>query len=461
MQSENPKMKFSFPIITDEFPISILNAINDGILVADKEGVIQFTNPEYSKIIGAPATELLNKNIEDVRPGAILPSVIRTGKAMSGVYREVGDARYVVDMAPIYFDGEIVGGVSIVKNITEVKKLSKALESAEKSLKKLQGTVANLFQSKFQLHQLKGVSDKFNQMISLAERAALGDANILILGESGTGKELIAQGIHGASCRKNGPFIPVNCAAIPHVLLESELFGYVEGAFTGAKRGGKLGLFQIADKGTLFLDEIGDIHFDMQAKLLRILQEQKVRRIGELEEHQYDVRIIAATNQDLELMIKRARFREDLYYRLNVIQLRVPTLRERREDILDLGSHFASECLDGQMLPLSEEVKKVLLSYEWPGNIRELKNVIEFVCNMADPDETILPLHLPERLRKMKFQYSPSLHSQQPLMVQVRQFEHDLLTSLLAEKGTSLKSKKKICQDLGISLATLYRKLEG
>lgn len=461
MQGKDSKMKFSFPKIIEELSISILNSIKDGILVADKEGVIQFTNPEYSEIIGVPATELFNKNIADVRPGAILPSVIRTGKAMSGVYREVGDVRYVVDMAPVYFDGEIVGGVSIVKNITEVKKLAEALESAEKSLKKLQGTVANLFQSKFQLHQLKGVSDKFNQMISLAERAALGDANILVLGESGTGKELIAQGIHGASRRKHGPFIPVNCAAIPHVLLESELFGYVEGAFTGAKRGGKLGLFQMADKGTLFLDEIGDIHFDMQAKLLRILQEQKVRRVGELEEHQYDVRIIAATNQDLELMIKRERFREDLYYRLNVVQLSVPTLRERREDILDLSSHFAGEYLDGRMLPFSEDVKKVLLSYEWPGNIRELKNVIEFVCNMADPDEEILLQHLPERLRKMTFHPSSPSHSQQPLMVQVRQFERDLLLSLLAQRGTSLDSKKQICQDLGISLATLYRKIEG
>ncbi len=440
--------------------IPILNSINDGVLVADENGIILFTNPEYSRIIGVSADELLNKSLEVVRPGAMLPSVIRTGKALSGVYREVGDTRYVVDMAPIIVDGTIVGGVSIVKNITEVKKLSEALANAEKSLKNLQGTVANFFRSKFQLHQLKGVSGKFNQMISLAERAALGDANVLILGESGTGKELIAQGIHAASRRKNGPFIPVNCAAIPHVLLESELFGYGDGAFTGAKRGGKLGLFQMADKGTLFLDEIGDMHFDMQAKLLRILQEHKVRRVGELQEREYDVRIIAATNQDLELMVKKERFREDLLYRLNVFQLTVPPLRERKEDIIDLSFYFAGEYLEGQTFSLSGEVKQVLLKYDWPGNIRELKNVIEYVCNMVDRGESVCLCHLPERLRTMSFSQGSAGGSLQPLARQVKEFEKELLRNLITREGQSLESKKRICRALGISLATLYRKLE-
>ena len=305
MQGKKDSIKFSFQNNMDELSLSILNAIHDGVLVADKDEIIQFTNPEYCRIVDVPPEELLHRNISVVRPGAMLPSVIRTGKPLSGVYREVGEARYVVDMAPIIIDNEIVGGISIVKNITEIKRLSEALKEAETSLKRLQGTVANFFRAKFQLNQLKGKSAKFNQTISLAERAALGEANILILGESGTGKELLAQGIHAASLRKHGPFVPVNCAAIPHVLLESELFGYAEGAFTGAKRGGKLGLFQMADKGTLFLDEIGDLHFDVQAKILRILQEQKVRRVGELEEREYDVRIIAATNQDLEQMVKK------------------------------------------------------------------------------------------------------------------------------------------------------------
>ena len=461
MKKDSNGDTFSFPAILEELSVSILDAINDGILVADREEVIQYTNPEYSRIIGVPQEKLLYQKLAEVRPGAILPSVIRTGKAMSGVYREVGDARYVVDMAPILIDGVIVGGVSIVKNITEVKKLSEALKTAESSLQNLQGTVAHFFRSKFQLHQLKGVSDKFNQMVSLAERAALGEANILILGESGTGKELIAQGIHGASRRKNGPFIPVNCAAIPHVLLESELFGYVEGAFTGAKRGGKLGLFQMADKGTLFLDEIGDMHIDMQVKLLRTLQEHKVRRVGELEEQHFDVRIIAATNQDLDLMVKRGRFREDLFYRLNVFQLMIPPLRERKEDIIDLSLYFASEYLDGVKFTISEEVRQILLSYGWPGNIRELKNVIEFICNVVDPGTLILPEHLPERLQSIPYLQLKGSVSLRPLNEQVRAFEEDLLRKLLLSEGHSLASKKKICDALGISLATLYRKLEG
>ncbi len=461
MQGKKDSIKFSFQNNMDELSLSILNAIHDGVLVADKDEIIQFTNPEYCRIVDVPPEELLHRNISVVRPGAMLPSVIRTGKPLSGVYREVGEARYVVDMAPIIIDNEIVGGISIVKNITEIKRLSEALKEAETSLKRLQGTVANFFRAKFQLNQLKGKSAKFNQTISLAERAALGEANILILGESGTGKELLAQGIHAASLRKHGPFVPVNCAAIPHVLLESELFGYAEGAFTGAKRGGKLGLFQMADKGTLFLDEIGDLHFDVQAKILRILQEQKVRRVGELEEREYDVRIIAATNQDLEQMVKKGRFREDLFYRLNVFQLNVPPLRERKEDIVELGLSLMHDYSENNQYVFSDEVKQMFLAYDWPGNIRELKNIIEYICNVVNRETIITPEHLPERLKTFPYLQAVRTVSMQPLAEQVRAFEQQILQNLLTSEGHSLESKKRICNSLGISLATFYRKLEG
>ncbi|MBU2511511.1 sigma 54-interacting transcriptional regulator [bacterium] len=451
---------FFNPNFLKELALSVLNSINDGILIADKVGIIQYVNPEYTRIVGMKPKDLLGKILADVRPGAILPAVIETGKTVSGVYREVKETKYVVDIAPIVHDGNIVGGVSIVKDITEVKKLSKALESAQSSLQKLQSTMESYFCPKYTLSQLKGDSEKLNRTIKLAEKAALADANILLLGESGTGKELIAQGIHNASPRQHGPFVPVNCAAIPSVLLESELFGYADGAFTGARKGGKLGLFQLAHRGTLFLDEIGDMHVDMQAKLLRIIQEQKVRRVGELNEQKIDVRIIAATNQDIEAMVKRGRFRQDLYYRLNAFQLSVPPLRERKEDIINLSYSIANDYDETITFTLSEEVKKLFYLFDWPGNIRELKNVIEYACNMTSQDGEIKIEHLPERMQNSK--YHPYLSSEylQPLKDSVKQFEKKLLQNLLIKFGETLEGKKKIAKILKISVSSLYRKLE-
>ncbi len=452
---------FFNPTFLKELSLSVLNSINDGVLIADKMGIIQYVNPEYTRIVGMKPENLLGKVLASVRPGAILPSVIETGKTMSGVYREVGETKYVVDMAPIVHNGNIVGGVSIVKDITEVKKLSEALESAQSSLQKLQSTMESYFCPKYTLSQLKGGSEKLNRTIELAEKAALANANVLLLGESGTGKELIAQGIHNASPRQHGPFVPVNCAAIPSVLLESELFGYAEGAFTGARKGGKLGLFQLAHRGTLFLDEVGDMHVDMQAKLLRILQEQKVRRVGELNEQEVNVRIIAATNQDIEAMVKRGRFRQDLYYRLNVFQLCIPPLRERREDIIDLSYFMANDYEETIKITLSEEVKKLFYSFDWPGNIRELKNVIEFACNMTGQDGVIKKEHLPERMQHSEYLPYFSSDYLQPLKDSVKQFEKKLLQSLLTEFGETLEGKKKMAKILNISISSLYRKLEN
>lgn len=444
-----------------EVSLSIINSINDGVLIADKKGVIQFTNSVYSRIVGVSSSDLLGKILSEVRPGAILPTVIKTGKTMSGVYREVGDTKYVVDMAPIIHNGEIVGGVSIVKDITTVKKLSDALASAQDSLQKLQSTVESYFRPKYQLSQMKSTSKNFKRMISLAEKTAMTHSNVLILGESGTGKELLAQGIHNAGARKHGPFIPINCAAIPHVLLESELFGYAEGSFTDAKKGGKMGLLQLAHKGTLFLDEVGDMHVDMQVKLLRVLQEQMIRRVGELSEQEVDVRVIAATNQDIEAMVNRGKFRQDLYYRLNVFQLDVPPLRERKEDIINLSYSIANDYEDTVKITFSKEVEKLFYAYDWPGNVRELKNVIEFACNMTNPDGIIRSDHLPERMKHTEFRKYSISDYMQPIRISVKQFEKNLIRNLVMEVGESVSGKKKIAKTLGISLSSLYRKLEN
>ncbi len=445
-----------------KWSINVFDALGDGLLIADQDAIIQYVNKEYLRIIGMEKEEVLGKPLHIARPGAMLPSVIKSGKPLSGVYRRVGTVEYVVDMAPIHVNEKIIGGVSIVKDITEVKKLSKELKKAQNRLEYLQGTVGQIFKARYTLDMLKGYSPAFRKAISLAERASLNNSNILISGESGTGKELLAQGIHNLSPRKHNAFVAVNCAAIPANLLESELFGYAEGAFTGSKKGGKAGLFQLADGGTLFLDEIGDMGFELQAKLLRVLQEQKVRRIGGISEDIVDVRIISATNQDIEKMVEKERFRQDLFYRLNVFQITLPPLRERNMDILTLASYFAEQYLDHKIPEgfFSQEVKEIFLNYDWPGNIRQLKNAIEFACNMLDNGERILPNHLPERIREKMSIWEASYGQIDNLGVMVNKFEKEIIENALKVYGNDLEGKRRICKELGISLASLYRKMK-
>jgi len=258
-----------------KWSIDIFDSLNEGLLIADVEGIVQYVNKQYLRIIGREVEEILFRKLAEVRPGAMLPSVIKTGQAMNGVYRTDGKVEYIVDMSPIVVAGEIIGGVSIIRDITEAKKMSEELGKAKNTLMDLQGTVKGILSAKYTFDDLIYCSEVFRACVALAERAALSDANVVLQGESGSGKELIAQGIHNASARKHRPFVAINCAAVPTGLLESELFGHTEGSFTGSKKGGKPGLLQLADGGTLFLDEIGDMGTDLQAKLLRVLQEKR------------------------------------------------------------------------------------------------------------------------------------------------------------------------------------------
>lgn len=445
-----------------KWSINVFDALGDGLLIADQEAIVQYVNKEYLRIVGMKKEDIVGKQLSEVRPGAMLPTVIRTGKSLSGVYRKVGTVEYVVDMSPILVNNKIIGGVSIVKDITEVQKLSKELERAQNRLKNLQGTVGQIFKARYTLDQLKGSSPALRKAIALAERAALTNSNILITGESGTGKELLAQAIHNSSTRKHGSFIAINCAAIPANLLESELFGYAEGAFTGSKKGGKIGLFQLADGGTLFLDEIGDMDYDLQAKLLRVLQEQKVRRIGDITEDSVDVRIISATNQDIEKMVEKGRFRHDLFYRLNVFHITLPPLRERASDILHLASIFAKLYVDEERsVTFSPEVKEIFLTYDWPGNIRQLKNVIEFACNMLNEEEEISLQHLPERISEQYMHWGNAYGEIKNLEAILHKREKEVIENALKMHGRDLQGKKKACRELGISLATLYRKMKN
>lgn len=303
-----------------------------------------------------------------------------------------------------------------------------------------------------------GRSPAFKELIRDAGQIAPGNSTVLIRGESGTGKELLARAIHGASTRHSRPFIVVNCPSIPETLLESELFGYDAGAFTGANREGRIGKFELAHGGTIFLDEIGDLPLSLQPKLLRVIQERMVERIGGKRPIPVDVRVIAATNQDLEEMMAKGLFRADLYYRLNVIPLRIPPLRERREDIELYLRHFFerfAQSLNKPIVAINQNLIRWAQDYAWPGNVRQLENVVEYMVNMAVAGEVGLD-GLPRTLSGAEGKIPKS---ELGLDEQLAELEKRILLQAVP-RGASLGEKKLAARDLKISLATLYRKLE-
>lgn len=437
-------------------------SIHDGVLVIDSKEIVRLINPEYTRITGVAPKNIIGKPLRDVRPKAQLVETLKDGKERIGVYRKEGIVEYVVDMAPILLNNEIIGAVSICKGLTEVHKLSKELEKNKQKLSQLKERMGTLYQAKYTFDQIIGTEGGLKDAAYLGQKAAKSNLPVLIVGESGTGKELFAQAIHNASPRADRPFIPVNCASIPASLIESELFGYAEGTFTSAKKGGKLGLFEIANSGTIFLDEIGELSYDLQAKLLRVLQENTLRRVGEARERQIDVRVIAATNRDLHQLIEKKRFREDLYYRLNVLHLEILPLRERKQDIpyiveFILNKHAVHSERE-QSYELNESTLAILQAYDWVGNVRELKNTIDFAVCMTDTNE-ILPEHLPSNFHS-DMMHIPNKQTNHLLKQAVEKTERKVIIDVLKKHGSDLEDKKKAAKVLGVSLATLYNKMK-
>jgi len=311
-------------------------------------------------------------------------------------------------------------------------------------------------QQRYTFDQLIGSSKQMQDLFSLIRKVAPTDSTVLVYGESGTGKELVARAIHYNSKRRDKPFEPINCAALPEPLLESELFGHVKGAFTGAYAD-KEGLFVAADKGTIFLDEIGAMSTAMQSKLLRVLQEREIKRVGETRQRKIDVRVIAATNEKLGEKVKQAAFREDLYYRLSVIPIEIAPLREKKEDIPLLVRRFLDQLNKkaGRDRKISPEAVNVLMRYDWPGNVRELENVIERASTLCEGD-VIMPQDLPPRLLE-GWQTPPAAGSDITLKSVVRDSERNHIRSILSQTNGD---KKKAAEILGISIPSLYRKLE-
>jgi len=358
----------------------ILETVQDGICVMSSDGVITYVNRAYLRILSEKEENILNKNIRDISPDGVRRRVLETGKSVVGAlsYKE-NDVTIVCNVNPIIVDGEITGVVSVIKNITEVKQLSEKLKKASAKAEYLEEELFRTKKPDLAFSKYIGYSGKVLDALATASKAAKTNTTVLIRGESGTGKELIAEGIHYGSKNAKGPFVRVNCAAIPQNLLESELFGHEKGSFTGAiKR--KLGKFELAQNGTIFLDEIGEMDKSMQAKILRVIQEKEFQRVGGEETIKVNVRIIGATHRNLEEMVRTMEFREDLYYRLNVIPIFLPPLRERRQDIAPLLEHFINKISKniGKSISLvKNDAMEALLNYSWPGNVRELENLVE------------------------------------------------------------------------------------
>jgi PAS domain S-box-containing protein len=438
-----------------------------GIIMIDTLGNINLVNKTYLEILGLKEDDVLNKHILKVMPQSRLPEVLRTKEVHLADNWSVNGYDSIVFRMPLYKDGNLIGamGQSLVLGAKGLKILSKKLKDLERELTVYKDVVSSIYSSKHCFESIVGEDENLLNVKSIAQRASNTGSTVLIMGESGTGKELFANAIHQGSSRKNRPFVRVNCAALPDNLLESELFGYEEGAFTGARKGGKPGKFEIANHGTIFLDEIGDMPLAMQAKLLIVLQEREVERVGGTKPIRVDVQVIAATNRNLEDMMKKGKFREDLYYRLNVVTLNVPALRNRPQDIYLLINYLLpklNQRLHTSVEKVSKEALQLLCSYDWPGNVRELENLLERAINLADlnQDTCLSPEYFPSLSRPV-VRTVPSIKPVDVEIVDnlgeaVEKMEEEIIRRVLQKTHNNKAQTAKI---LGLNKSVLYRKL--
>ncbi|MEL7563502.1 MAG: sigma 54-interacting transcriptional regulator [Dehalobacterium sp.] len=433
----------------NEYLETIINSVYEGIISCDQNGIITCFNQRAVNNYGIPKEEALGKHISSIIPNSLLNKALL---ASSSFYEEKIQCKNA--------GGETINLISNTTIIKEGDRVLGAVESftPEESIYRVAFRLTNQEQITA-LDNIIGNSQVIKRTKKMAFNVAQTPSTILITGESGTGKELFARAIHKASHRAKEPFIPINCSAIPDSLLESELFGYEKGAFTGAKNDGKPGLFELAKGGTIFLDEIGDMPLHLQVKILRVLQDKTIQKIGGTKNIPVDVRIIAATHQNLKEQIRKKLFREDLFYRLNVIPLNIPPLRERREDISLLVNYMCEKfalSLNKEIRGISQDTLAILFSYPWPGNVRELENAVEYAINFVPNGSVITKDYLPPWLGTAS--NVPYLDPEN-FKDKIQLSERQMLIEALETTGTSLKAKKQIARDLNIGLATLYRKL--
>lgn len=364
-----------------------MEIIDEGIASIDKLGKFIYCNKVFSNLIGIDQNEIISNNFMDLFSDKVVKKIFFQEDEVNDEVVNLNNKKLIINKVNVYENNERIKSIISIKDISAIQVLEDKIQN------KFQ---AKGFVSKYTFESVVGESKIIKEKINIARKIAITDFSVLILGENGTGKEIFAQAIHNESLRKNKPFVAVNLSSLSDTLIESELFGYEEGSFTGAIKGGKMGIFERAHTGTIFLDEIGDISLDVQQRLLRVLQEKEVMRMGGSKIIPIDVRIIAATNKDLKKKIKEGSFREDLYYRINVLHIEIPRLRERKEDISLISKYFLDEINSNKCF--TEESMKALKLYEWPGNVRELKNLVYYIDTIVEEDRVDYE-HLPEQFR--------------------------------------------------------------
>ncbi|MBP2657081.1 MAG: norR 15 [Firmicutes bacterium] len=445
------------------------NHLYDGIYIADGEGKTLYINDAYTRITGIKKEEVIDKYVEDIVSGglyknAVTPEVLKHKKQVNSMGESLKNGtKYLITGSPVLDEqGNVKKVVVIDREMIDLLKIKADLEASQKQIKAVE---KDQNKSKLEIEHLRkmqfnnnllGNSIETQQVNKMIQQVAGLDVTVLITGETGTGKEVVSNEIYTNSTRKNGPFIKVNCAAIPANLLEAELFGYVKGAFTGATTSGKVGMFELADKGTLLLDEIGDMPIALQSKLLRVIQHKELTRIGATKPIMLDVRILAATNCELKELCKQGRFREDLYYRLNVFPIHIPPLRVRVKDIDVLAEHFLAiyNAKYGKRNSIEHSGIETLKQYSWPGNIREMQNVIERLVIVSDQD-TIIAKEQIGILLNIHPTYMPELVSNEMgLKDIVENIERQTIKKALARYG----STRKVAKILKIDQSTVVKK---
>lgn len=430
---------------------TVINNVNEGIIAVDQTGYVIYLNKKAKQLLGLKKHDI-SLHINEILPRNIYnPRKDKQDKNNLEFYSENKNNNLLLtDIRVIKNElGVKTGSIIIFKEVEEVRRLLQSISRP----------------SMVTFDDIIGESQMFKNSVSLAKSVAKSNSSIMLRGESGTGKELFARAIHMSSTRRNYPFVAINCAAVPDSLLESEFFGYEKGAFTGADSSGKQGLFELATHGTLFLDEIGDLSTHLQAKILRAIQDQRIRRLGDKREIPIDVRIISATNKDLENMIEEGTFRDDLYYRLNVIPIIIPPLRERKEDIPIFINYFVKKLtkeMNKDNIYLTEEALKEIISYEWPGNVRELQNVIERAVILAKDKIDIehLMIHKKNTSKNQeRVANNPLLLGNKELPIDLPLIVQELELQYLKEACKKCNSSRDIAKALGISHTTVINKI--
>lgn len=441
---------------------AILDFTYDGIIALDETGKITVFNRAAEQLSGWKSDHAVGHYITEVIPKAHCHRLLTTGQPEIGEFLDIGNSKVVANRIPIVVDNRIEGVVTTFQQIDRLQKL----ESKVRRQLAARGLVA-----KYSFGDIIGNSKAVRKAVDLTKEYAGVDSTILIYGQTGSGKEMFAHAIHNSSKRRNEPFVAINCAALPESLLESELFGYVEGAFTGARKGGKAGMFEMAHNGTLFLDEVGEMSPMLQARLLRVIEQGEVMRIGDSSIVPVNVRLIAATHRDLRKMVEKQEFREDLYYRLNVLSLRIPSLKDREQDIVVIAQKFLNEfcARRGKAIgKFTSEAEMLLMSYSWPGNIRELRNTMERLAMLPwqgmidvidvsnallldDADPVLIEIF--DRVREEDLDISDD----KVLDKRISTIEKHVIHNVLQEcKGNRAEAARR----LGISRTTLWRKLQ-